>query len=103
MSHATQQTSEHTQGRDTLRNGIMMATRNPAVVGKVANSIHAPSAILDPNGIAKAESGSGKDKASAHRLASEMRRMSEPMMGEDERIQPVSESTRPCQKSGGTI
>jgi len=92
--------SSTNQERGTLRSGIMMATRNPAGVGNVAKSRHAPSAILAPHflkmGIAKSETGSGKDRASARRLASEMRRISEPMTGEDERIQPVGESTRSC-------
>ena len=94
-----QPTRTDKQERAMLRSGIMVATRNPAVVGKVAKSFHAPSAILDPHfekmGIAKAESGSGPIKASGRgsRVSSGDTRRSP---ANDERIQPVGESTRSC-------
>ena len=86
------------QERDTLRSGIMVATRNPAdeQVPRPRFPGHCTRMAVcqDISPVGKGNPGPGKDRASARRLASKMRRISEPMTGENERIQPVGDSTR---------
>lgn len=93
-------TTKATQERTTLRSGIMMATRNPANE-RVPRSPGHCTRMAERNAVSpvgKGNSGSGKDRASDPRTVNRggPDSLTTSSRMENERIQPVGESTRSC-------